>query len=77
VLNVLRRSHLIPWVEMLLARLDEQADRRWRRWFGDRGSERPARCPWDRTLVVLLWIVVGVLVLRGAASARLDPGARG
>jgi NitT/TauT family transport system permease protein len=72
VLNVLRRSHLIPWAEMLLARLDEQADRRWRRWFGDPGSERPARCRWDRTLVVLLWVVIGVLALRGGAFVTTE-----
>lgn len=72
VLDVLRRSHLIPWVEMLLARLDEQADRRWRRWFGDPGSERPARRRWDRTLVVLLWVVIGVLVLRGVAFVTTE-----
>jgi NitT/TauT family transport system permease protein len=72
VLNVLRRSHLIPWVEMLLARLDEQADRRWRRWFGDPGSERPERRRWDRTRVVLLWVVIGVLVLRGVAFVTTE-----
>jgi NitT/TauT family transport system permease protein len=72
VLNVLRRSHLIPWVEMLLARLDEQADRRWRRWFGDPGSERPEQRRWDRTRVVLLWIAIGVLVLRGVAFVTTE-----
>jgi NitT/TauT family transport system permease protein len=74
VLDVLRRSHLIPWVEMLLARLDEQADRRWRRWFGDPGRERPER-RWDRALVVLLWIAIGVLVLRGVAFVTTEVSA--
>jgi NitT/TauT family transport system permease protein len=72
VLVVLRRSHLIPWVEMLLARLDEQADRRWRGWFGDPGRERPERRRWDRALVVLLWIATGVLVLRGVAFVTTE-----
>ena len=56
VLDLLRRSHLVPWVEAGLASLDERLDRRWRRWLG--GPRRRAvgaahvgpradSCPWS------------------------------
>jgi NitT/TauT family transport system permease protein len=72
VLELLRRSHLVPWIEGRLARLDEQVDRRWRRWFGDPGAERPERRRWDGPLTALLWIAIGGLVLRGAAFVTTE-----
>lgn len=67
VLDLFRRSHAVPWVEARLARLDEGLDRRWRRWSGD-AENKPGRRPgWDAALSVLGWVVIGLLVLRGAA----------
>jgi NitT/TauT family transport system permease protein len=67
VLDLLRRSHAVPWLEARLARLDEGLDRRWRRRFGDTGAEPGRRHDWDAALSVLLWVAIGLLVLRGTA----------
>lgn len=66
VLDLLRRSHLVPWVEELLAALDEQVDRRWRQWGGAAGPARRPHPLRDRLLSALPWAVLGLLVLRGA-----------
>lgn len=69
VLDVLRRSRLADWVRGRLTRADEAVDRLWRR-LGRRGAAAPdprrAELA-DRALAVGLWVVVGVLALRGAA----------
>jgi NitT/TauT family transport system permease protein len=66
VLDVLRRSHVVPWVEARLASLDERVDRWWRRWLAHGGE--PARGPGRaRTLALLAWITIGGLALRGLA----------
>jgi len=67
VLDLLRRSHLVPWFEARLARLDESVDRLLRRWLERPRSERPARRTWDLALTALLWTAIGVLVLRGVS----------
>ena len=67
VLDLLRRSHAVPWLEARLARLDDWLDRRWRRWFGDTGGEPGRRHDWDAALSALLWVAIGLLVLRGTA----------
>jgi NitT/TauT family transport system permease protein len=72
VLDVLRRSHLVVWVEARLAHLDEQLDRRWRRWLGDSGGETSERRHWSRALMALLWIVSGLLALRGIVFVMTD-----
>jgi NitT/TauT family transport system permease protein len=72
VLDVLRRSHLLLWVEARLARMDEQLDRRWRRWLGDPGSARSEGRPWHRALTVLLWVTIGLLLLRGIVFVMTD-----
>jgi NitT/TauT family transport system permease protein len=72
VLDVLRRSHVVPWLEARLARADERADRAWRRWLGDAERARPAR-RWPAAVVaVLLWGAAGVLVARGAAFVMAE-----
>lgn len=65
VLDVLRRSHLVPWVEARLARLDERLDHQWRRWVGDPDARGPERRGVPRVVTVVMWVVVGLLVLRG------------
>jgi len=67
VLDVLRRSHLVPWFEARLARLDESVDRLLRRWLERPRSERPARRTWDLALTALLWTAIGLLMLRGVS----------
>jgi NitT/TauT family transport system permease protein len=65
VLDLLRRSHLVPWFEERLARLDESVDRLWRRSVGPPDIDRPARWLWDWGLAVIFWAAIGLLVLRG------------
>ncbi|MGH7388222.1 MAG: ABC transporter permease [Candidatus Rokuibacteriota bacterium] len=72
VLDLLRRSHLVLWVEAGLARLDERLDRVWRRWLDDRGAERSERRAWGRALTVLSVVVFGLLVLRGIAFVMTE-----
>ncbi|HEX9818376.1 MAG TPA: ABC transporter permease subunit [Methylomirabilota bacterium] len=72
VLKLLRRSHVVPWVEARLARLDDQLDRRWRRWFGESDEQRSEGRHWDSVLTALLWVVAGLLVLRGAAFVMTE-----
>jgi NitT/TauT family transport system permease protein len=67
ILDLLRRSHLIPRFEARLARLDEWVDRLWRRSLGPADSTRPARRVWDRGLTAILWAAIGLLVLRGVS----------
>jgi NitT/TauT family transport system permease protein len=72
VLDLLRRSHLVLWVEAGLARVDERLDRLWRRWLDDRGAERSERRTWGRVLMVLSVVVLGLLVLRGIAFVMTE-----
>jgi NitT/TauT family transport system permease protein len=72
VLNLLRRSHLVLWIEARLAWLDEQLDRRWRRWLGEPGAARSEGRWRNRALTVLPWVVIGLLVLRGIAFVMTD-----
>jgi NitT/TauT family transport system permease protein len=72
VLDVLRRSHVVSWMEARLAHLDEQVDRQWRRWWGDLGAERSEPRHWNRALPALLWIVSGLLALRGIVFITTD-----
>lgn len=72
VLDLLRRSHLVPWAEARLAQLEEWLDRRWRRWLDEPGDARPRRPRWDRALDGVLWVVIGLLVLRGAAFVATE-----
>jgi NitT/TauT family transport system permease protein len=67
LLDVLRRSHLVPWFEARLARFDEALDRLWQRARRPADGGRSAQRSWDRALTAVLWVVVGLLVLRGAA----------
>ena len=66
LLDVLRRSHLVPWFEARLARFDESLDRLWRRSFRSSDVDRPAPGRWDRTLTGILWAAIALLVLRGS-----------
>ena len=72
VLDVLRRSHLVVWIEARLARLDEQLDRGWRRWLRDPDAGRSERRHPSRVLTALLWIVSGLLALRGIVFVMAD-----
>jgi NitT/TauT family transport system permease protein len=65
VLNLLRRSHVLPWLEARLARLDESLLRLWRRWRGDREHVRAAPRWWGAVAAAVSWIALGALVLRG------------
>ena len=76
VLDVLRRSHLVPWIEVRLARLDEAMDRAMRRVLRPSRPERPARRVLDGVLTALLWMAVGLLVLRGAVFVVTGVSAR-
>jgi NitT/TauT family transport system permease protein len=67
VLDLFRRSHAVPWLEARLARLDEGLDRRRRRRFGDTEGEPERRPGRDAALRALLWVAIGLLVLRGVA----------
>jgi NitT/TauT family transport system permease protein len=67
VLEVLRRSHLVPWFEAGLARFDEALHQQWRRWFAEPGSERADRRRWGLALTVVLWLAIAFLGLRGLA----------
>jgi len=64
VLELLRRSHLLPWLEARLARLDESLARVLRR-LAPVGPERQGWRAWDVALSAALWTVLGLLVLRG------------
>jgi len=66
VLDLLRRSRLVPWFETQLARFDESLDRLWRAARRPAGGEPGARHAWDRVLTTTLWVAVGLLGLRGA-----------
>lgn len=66
LLSMLRRSHLVPWLEARLARLDESLDRLWRRVRRPGDGARAATGSLDRGLTTLLWVVVGLLSVRGA-----------
>jgi NitT/TauT family transport system permease protein len=72
VLDLLRRSHLVLWIEERLARLDEQIDHRWRRWLGDPGAAKSEGRGWYRALTILALVVIGLLVLRGIAFVMTD-----
>lgn len=67
VLEVLRRSHLLLWLEVGTARLDEALHRRWRRCFGAPGADRVGRRRWGRGLTVALWAGVAIVAVRGIA----------
>jgi NitT/TauT family transport system permease protein len=68
-LDVLRRSHIGPWLGDRLARLDEALDRLWRRWaIAPHRSREAARHAWvDRAVTLAPWAVLGALAVRGAA----------
>ena len=67
VLEIFRRSHLVPWLEARLAGLDEALDRTWRRWGGEPTVE-PAAGRWmGRLGPAVLWIALVLLTLRGIA----------
>jgi NitT/TauT family transport system permease protein len=72
VLDLFRRSHLVPWVEARLARLDERLDHLWRRSLGEPGTARAERGRRARWLAGLPWIVIGLLMLRGIAFVATD-----
>ncbi len=67
VLEVLRRSHVVLWLEAGLARLDEGLSRRWRRGVGEPAADRPERRAWGRALTAALWLAIALLALRGVA----------
>ena len=67
VLEIFRRSHLVPWLEARLAGLDEALYRTWRRWGGEPTVE-PAAGRWmGRLGPAVLWIALVLLTLRGIA----------
>jgi NitT/TauT family transport system permease protein len=72
VLDLLRRSHALPWLEGHLARLDEGLDRRWRRWFDEADAGQRRGRGWGVALTAMVWVVIGVLVVRGAAFVTTD-----
>jgi NitT/TauT family transport system permease protein len=74
VLDVLRRSQVVPWLGAHLARADESMDRGWRRWMrppagpGSPAAERRL----DRVMTVAMWSALGLLALRGAMFIARD-----
>jgi NitT/TauT family transport system permease protein len=67
ILDVLRRSRLLSWFEAWLARLDEAMDRVWRRAFQSSHTKPRVQRIGDRALTAVLWAMISLLVLRGAA----------
>jgi NitT/TauT family transport system permease protein len=65
VLNLLRRSHLLSWLESRLAGLDDALLWRWRRWRGDQGPALAMPRGWRVAATIVVWVVLGALVLRG------------
>jgi NitT/TauT family transport system permease protein len=66
VLDVLRRSHLVLWLEAGVARLDEALHHQWRRWFGEPTPDPAPGRRWS-ALTVVLWAAIALLALRGIA----------
>jgi NitT/TauT family transport system permease protein len=69
VLDLLRRSHVVPWLEAKLARLDEAIDHVWRRMLPERSSSsRPGSTALaDRLASGALLVIAVALAVRGAA----------
>lgn len=74
VLDFLRRSQLVPWVEARMARVDDAVDRLWRRLARGAGAPPDPRRERlkGRVLAGALWVVTGLLAARGVAFVATE-----
>jgi NitT/TauT family transport system permease protein len=75
ILSMLRRSRLLAWCGRGFARLDDAADRAWRRWRGL--PARAAGAGWAGVVANrVLWVLLGLLAARGAVFVLAEVAPR-